>query len=208
MKNYVLVGPPGSGKGTQAEKLADYLKLPHISTGDIFREIQVQDSDLGRRVKGLLDAAKMIDDATVYDVVLQKLNSPELKEGFVFDGFPRNVDQAEWLEKYRPVTKCVFINVSDEECTARMSSRLICPSCKANYNILYLKPKVEGKCDKCDAGLTVRSDSTPEAIKKRLDDYHKLTEPLKAYYSKKGVLAEVNGEQPIEKVFSDIKGKL
>jgi adenylate kinase len=205
MKNYVLAGGPGSGKGTQAEKLALYLKLPHISTGDIFREIQVQDTELGRRVKKILDEGKLVDDKTVFEVILQKLNSKELKKGFVFDGFPRTIDQAEFLEKHKPVTQCVFINVSDEECMKRMSARLICSSCKANYNILYLKPKNEGRCDKCDSVLAVRSDSTPEAIRKRLDDYHKLTEPLKGYYSKKGVLLEVDGQQAIEKVFKDIK---
>jgi adenylate kinase len=203
-QNYILVGPPGSGKGTQAEKLADYFKLPHISTGDIFREIQTQDSELGRRVKGLLDQGKLVDDETVHEVVLQKLHTPELKKGFVFDGFPRTIDQAEFLDKYRQLTKCVFLEASEEECTKRMASRMTCSGCKSNYNLIYIKPKKEGLCDKCGGNLVLRADSTPQAIKKRLEEYHLKTESLRDYYKQKGILLPVNGEQPIEKVFSDV----
>lgn len=202
--NYVIAGPPGSGKGTQAEKLALKLKLPHISTGDIFREIQTQDTELGRRVKKLLDEGKLVDNPTVHEVVLQKLNSPELKKGFVFDGFPRNIEQADFLEKHKSLNKCIFIDVSDAECNKRMSSRRVCSGCKANYNVIYIKPKKEGVCDKCGGKLVVRGDSTPEAITVRMQEYYKNTKPMIAYYEKKGLLLRVNGEQPIDKVFSDV----
>jgi adenylate kinase len=202
--NYVVVGPPGSGKGTQAVKVAEHYKLPHISTGDIFREIQTKDTPLGRRVKSLLDEGKLVDDKTVHEVVLDKLKTPELKKGFVFDGFPRNLDQAAFLEKYRSVTNCIFIDVSDAECIKRMSSRRICADCKANFNIIYIKPKKDGICDKCGGKLLVRDDSTPEAIKIRMNEYHTKTEPLVGFYEKKGLLLRVKGEQPIDKVFADI----
>jgi len=207
-RNYVIVGPPGSGKGTQAERLAEHYKLPHISTGNIFREIQTQDTELGRRVKKLLDEGKLVDNPTVYEIVLQKLNSPELKKGFVFDGFPRNIEQAEFLDKYKTVTKCVFIEVSDAECTKRMSSRRICSVCKTNFNVIYIKPKKEGVCDKCQGKLVLRDDSTLRAINKRLEEYHKFTEPLRNYYVKKSVLLSVDGEQAIDKVFKDIINSL
>ncbi len=203
-RNYAIVGPPGSGKGTQAELLAKKLHLPHISTGDIFREIQTQDTPLGRRVKKILDDGRLVDNETVHEVVLQKLNSPELKKGFVFDGFPRNLEQAGFLETHKQLTKCIFIDVSDEQCIKRMSSRRVCTSCKANYNILFLKPKKEGVCDRCEGKLMTREDSTPGTIKVRMDEYHKNTEPLVKYYEKKGILLPVNGEQSIEKVFSDL----
>jgi len=203
-KNYVVVGLPGSGKGTQAVKIAEHYMLPHISTGDIFREIQTKDTPLGKRVKKMLDEGVFVDDKTVFEVVLQKLNTPELKKGFVFDGFPRNMDQAAFLEKYRSVTRCVFIDVSDAECIKRMSSRRICSDCNANFNIIYIKPKKEGICDKCNGKLLVRDDSTPEVIKIRMNEYHTKTKPLVGFYEKKGLLLRVDGEQPIDKVFQDI----
>ena len=202
--NYIIIGPPGSGKGTQAELLAKELDLPHISTGDEFRIIRDEDSELGRRVRELIDAGNLGTDEIADAILMRIIAKPELEKGAVFDGYPRRISQAETFAKHRQVTKCILIDVSDEECSKRMGARRMCVDCNENYNLIYIKPKQEGLCDKCGGKLKIREDSTPEAIKKRLDLYHDETEPLVGYYEEKGILLRINGEQPIDKVFEDI----
>ena len=203
-KNYIVIGPPGSGKGTQAELLAKKLGLPHISTGDEFRIIREEDSDLGRRVRELIDAGNLGTDEVANAIFLRIIKKPEVGKGAVYDGYPRRVTQAKVFDNYKKATRCIFIDVSDKECAKRMSARRICVKCNEDYNVIYIKPKKEGVCDKCGGKLKIRDDSTPEAIKKRFEVYHKETEPTIDYYKEKGLLLRVNGEQPIQKVFEEI----
>ncbi|MBU1199557.1 MAG: nucleoside monophosphate kinase [Nanoarchaeota archaeon] len=203
--NYVVLGLPGSGKGTQAALLAKETGLVHISTGDEFRKIREEDSDIGRRVRELIDAGNLGTDEVANAIFLRVIKNPEVEKGAVFDGYPRRVTQAEFFKEYREVTKCIFIDVSEEECAKRMGARRVCSECNANYNTIYIKPKEEGVCDKCGGELKVRDDSTPEAIQKRFEVYHKETEPTVDYYEEKGLLLRVNGEQPIDDVFEELK---
>ncbi|HJX05967.1 MAG TPA: adenylate kinase [Candidatus Nanoarchaeia archaeon] len=203
-KNFVILGPQGSGKGTQAKLIADKYKLPHISTGDIFRQMRTQNTGLGRKVKELIDAGNLVPDEITNQIIVERLAKPDCKKGFVLDGYPRNLGQAEFLDKNYPVTKVILLEISEGETIKRMAARRICSSCKADYNIIYILPKKEGICDKCGGKLIQRDDDKPEAIRKRLETYNKETTPLISYYDKKGVLLRVNGEQPIEKVFRDV----
>jgi len=203
-RNYVIMGPQGSGKGTQAKMISENYKLPHISTGDIFREIRTQDTTLGRKVRELIDNGNLVPDEIVNEMVARRLNQPDCREGYVLDGYPRNILQAKFLDKQKPVLKCIDLEVSEAECIKRMSARRVCSQCKADYNTIYIKPQKTGICDKCGGKLVQRDDDKPAAIKQRLETYHKETKPVIDYYEKKGVLLKINGEQAIDKVFADI----
>ena len=203
-RNYVVMGAQGSGKGTQAKMVSAKYHLPHVSTGDIFREMRTQDTEIGRKVRALIDRGILVPDDIVNEMVANRLSQPDFKKGYVLDGYPRNLLQAEFLDKQKPVSKCIFLEVSEKEIMKRMSARRICSNCKADYNTIYTRPRKEGVCDKCGGKLVQRDDDKPEAIKKRLDIFNKETKPLIDYYSKKGVLLRVNVEQPIEKVFQDV----
>jgi len=202
--NLVLMGPAGSGKGTQAKLLSEKYTIPHISAGVIFREIRKEDTDLGRKVRELIDRGNLVPDNITNEIILRRINEPDCEKGFILDGYPRNTSQAEFLENHKTIKKCILIEVSDKECVRRISARRICSECRADYNIIYLKPKQEGVCDVCGGKLIMRDDDKPEAIMKRLRIYHEITEPLIGFYEKKGILLRINGEQPIQKVFEDI----
>jgi len=204
VRNYILIGPQGSGKGTQAKLIAEKYKIPHISTGDIFREMRTEESELGRKVKNLIDNGNLIPDEVTNQIVAVRLSKPDCKKGFILDGYPRNIAQAEFLEKQKPVSKVILLELSENETIRRMGARRICAVCKADYNTIYIKPKKEGVCDRCKGKLIIRDDDRPEAIKKRLEIYKSQTTPLINYYEKKGALFRVDGAQPIEKVLKDI----
>lgn len=206
--NFVIMGPAGSGKGTQAELLSKKINIPHISPGVIFREIEKHDTEIGHKVKELIDKGVFVPDEITNEIVLDRLNQPDCKQGFILDGYPRSLTQAEFLEKQREVKECILIEVSDAECIKRMSARRVCFKCKAEFNTIYIKPKQEGICDKCNGELEHRPDDKPEAIKIRLEEFHEQTEPVIEFYEKKGILLRINGEQPIDKVFEDIVGGL
>jgi adenylate kinase len=203
-RNYILLGPQGSGKGTQAKLMAAKYNIPHISTGDIFREMRAQNSALGKKVRGLIDNGNLVPDEITNQIVADRLAKPDCKQGFIIDGYPRNIGQAQFLEQKKPVNKYIYVEVSDVESIKRITARRVCSVCKADFNTIYIKPKKEGLCDKCNGKLMQRDDDTPEAVKKRLEIYYKETKPLLDFYKKKGVLLKVNGEQPIDKVFKDI----
>ncbi|MBN1793017.1 adenylate kinase [Candidatus Woesearchaeota archaeon] len=206
--NIVVLGAQGSGKGTQAERLERKFHIPHISTGDVFREMRTQDTELGRKVKDLIDKGIFVPDEITNQIVAERLKKDDAKPGFILDGYPRNISQAENLDRLRPIKHCILIEVGDDKSIERIGARRICSKCKANYNIIYLKPKVEGVCDSCGGELIMRDDDKPEAVKLRLSKYHSETAPLISFYEKKGVLLRINGEQMIEKVFLDIMKKL
>lgn len=206
--NFIMMGPAGSGKGTQAELIAKKYDIPHISIGLIFRELEKHDTKLGREVKQMIDKGVFVPDEITNQIILDKLNEDECQKGFVLDGYPRSHEQAEFLEKHRQIKKAILLEISEEECIRRMLARRVCSKCKAEFNTLYIKPKKEGICDKCGGKLVQREDDNPEAIKERLDKFHNITRPVIEFYEKKGVLLRVNGEQPIEKVFEELKEKL
>jgi len=203
-----MFGLPGSGKGTQAVRLAEYFNVPHISTGDMFRDIRKEDTSLGKMVKELSDAGTLIPDDVTGQVLQNRLEKDDCKNGFILDGYPRNLDQAEFLETLADIDKVISIDVSDKEATKRITARRICEDCNTNFNILYLKPKQENVCDECGGKLVQRPDSVPEVVEKRLKIYHEQTEPVEGYYQKKGILAIVDGERALETVFRDIIEKI
>lgn len=184
--------------------MAAKYNIPHISTGDIFREMRAQNSALGKKVRGLIDNGNLVPDEITNQIVADRLAKPDCKQGFIIDGYPRNIGQAQFLEQKKPVNKYIYVEVSDVESIKRITARRVCSVCKADFNTIYIKPKKEGLCDKCNGKLMQRDDDTPEAVKKRLEIYYKETKPLLDFYKKKGVLLKVNGEQPIDKVFKDI----
>jgi adenylate kinase len=208
VNNFVIVGPQGSGKGTQADLLAKKLSIPHISTGDIFREMRTEDTPLGKQVRELIDNGKLVPDEITNKIVAERLSRKDALAGFILDGYPRNTSQSETLDRAKKISKCILIDVSDEESIKRIGARRICPSCKANFNTIYIKPKKEGVCDKCGAKLIIRDDDKPESVKFRLKKYHDETEPVLKFYEKKGVLLKIDGEQPIDKVFKDLEKAL
>lgn len=203
----ILLGPPGSGKGTQAARVSQAMNMPHISTGDLFRENISNGTPLGKKVKGYMDAGQLVPDALVLDMLFDRVSKPDAKNGYLLDGFPRTIPQAEAFDaKLNGKERLVVINlqVSDSEIEKRAASRLTCPSCSSVYNLSVKPPKIEMRCDKCNAALVRRPDDAPEVVQERLRVYRKQTEPLINYYSQKKVLINVNGANSPDQVFQDV----
>ena len=212
-KNLVFLGPPGAGKGTLSEIIINDEKLVHISTGDIFRAEIKNGTELGREAKAYMDAGKLVPDQLVVDMVAARLAKEDCAGGFILDGFPRTVVQAEMLDKIakqtgRDIDCVVLFDAPNDLLIQRLTARLTCKSCKANFNKLFAKPKQEGICDHCGGELYQRKDDTEESLKVRLDEYTKQTEPVLAYYDKKGLVQHINADQPIEKVWQDVQAAL
>ncbi len=203
-RRLVFMGPPGTGKGTQAELAEKEYGIPHVSTGDMFREIQKEDTELGRKVREVIGKGGFMPDEVTVEIVRQRLGKDDCKKGFILDGFPRTVSQAEALEGITDIDNVIFISSSDDVIIKRLSSRRQCSKCGAIYGIEN-PPKKVGVCDKCGGELYQRDDDMEETIKKRLDEYRSKTAPLIEHYRKKGILHEINGEQPIDDIFKDIK---
>lgn len=187
----VMLGPPGSGKGTYASKLTKILGVPHISTGDMVREEIKAQTEMGRRMKEYSDKGELVPDEMIINLLTERLKKPDAKGGFILDGFPRTLRQAEALEKISKVDLVVNLNVPDEIIVQRLSNRLVCKRCGAIYNRLTLKPKVDEICDLCGGELYQREDDKPEVIRERLKVYRRSTEPLIEYYRSKGLLRDV-----------------
>ena len=205
----IMLGAPGAGKGTQAIKIAEKYSIPHISTGDIFRANIKNGTELGKKAKGYIDKGMLVPDELVVDLVVDRLKQSDCTNGYVLDGFPRTIPQAEALDeallKAQENIDCVIdVNVPDENIVARMSGRRACLECGATYHIVYAPTKEEGVCDHCHGGIVLRDDDKPETVQKRLDVYHKQTQPLIDYYKAKDILAEVDGTRDIEEVFDEI----
>ena len=197
--NIVLLGAPGAGKGTQAAKLVEEFATPHISTGDILRAAVKNQTELGKKAKGYMDAGDLVPDSLIIDLMDERLREPDCEKGFILDGFPRTIAQAEALDKMGIVIDLVVnISVSDETIVSRMSGRRVCPACGATFHTLF-NPSAKGdKCDKCGAELTIRKDDKPEVVRDRLAVYHTETEPLEHYYAAKGILKTVVGQEKLE----------
>lgn len=208
LRNYILIGAQGSGKGTQAKLIAAEYGIPHISTGDIFREIRKEESDLGRKVRELIDKGNLVPDDVTNEIVAARIARNDCSKGFILDGYPRNIAQAGFLDGKKLINKCIYLEINDAEAVKRISARLVCSSCKADYNTISIKPKKAGVCDNCSGKLVQRDDDKPEFVKKRLETFYRETAPLLDYYEKKGVLIKVDGEQAIDKVFAEIKKKI
>ena len=205
----VMLGAPGAGKGTQAIKIADKYDIPHISTGDIFRANIKGGTELGQKAKSYIDKGELVPDEVTIGMLLDRIAQDDCKNGYVLDGFPRTIPQAESLTEALKsqgdqIDFALNIDVPDEAIIERMSGRRACTKCGATYHIVYAAPKTENICDKCGTELIIRSDDKPETVKDRLNVYHQQTEPLIAYYKTAGVLREVDGTQELPKVFEDV----
>ena len=205
----VMLGGPGAGKGTQAKIIAEKYKIPHISTGDIFRANIKEGTELGKKAKTYMDAGGLVPDELVVDLVADRLTWDDTKNGFVLDGFPRTIPQAEALTKAladmgTALDYAIDIEVPDQAIIDRMGGRRACVSCGATYHLVNIPPKTEGKCDHCGSELILRDDDKPETVKKRLDVYHEQTQPLIEYYKGRNLLKEVDGTMAMEEVFHAI----
>ena len=205
----IMLGAPGAGKGTQAKKIAEKYGIPHISTGDIFRANIKNGTELGKKAKTYMDQGLLVPDELTCDLVVDRIQQDDAKNGYVLDGFPRTIPQAECLtaalEKLgSKIDYAIDVDVPDENIIHRMGGRRACVGCGATYHLEYAPTKVEGICDVCGKELILRDDDKPETVKKRLDVYHEQTQPLIDYYKEKGVLHSVDGTKDMEEVFQSI----
>ncbi len=205
----IMLGAPGAGKGTQAKKIADKYSIPHISTGDIFRANIKEGTELGKKAKTYMDQGLLVTDELVVDLVVDRVQQDDCSNGYVLDGFPRTIPQAESLDAALEklgdkIDYAINVEVPDENIIRRMSGRRACLACGATYHLVHIPPKKEGICDNCGKELVLRDDDKPETVTKRLNVYHEQTQPLIDYYTTKNVLAEVDGTKDMEEVFQDI----
>jgi len=204
-----MLGAPGAGKGTQAKMIADKYGVPHVSTGDIFRANIKNGTELGMEAKKYMDQGLLVPDELTVKILLDRVSQPDCKNGHVLDGFPRTIPQAEVLDKAlaelgESIDYAIDVDVPDENIVKRMSGRRACVSCGATYHVVHVPPKKEGICDRCGSELILRDDDKPETVKNRLDVYHKQTQPLIDFYTKKGVLKTVDGTVDMQDVFKAI----
>lgn len=205
----IMLGAPGAGKGTQAKQIADKYSIPHISTGDIFRANIKSGTELGKKAKTYMDQGLLVPDELVVELVADRIQQDDCKNGFVLDGFPRTIPQAEALDAAleninEKMDYAIDVDVPDENIINRMSGRRACLNCGATYHIVSIPTKVEGICDRCGSPVVLRDDDKPETVKRRLEVYHEQTQPLINYYKKQDILRTVNGVQPMEDVFKSI----
>ncbi len=210
--NLILLGPPGSGKGTQGELLQEDLRLPYYATGDILRAAVREGTEIGREAKGFMDRGDLVPDEVIVGVIAERIADKEAEDGFILDGFPRTEPQAEALadkltELGRSVSVALLIDVPDEEVVRRLGGRRTCPNGHV-YHVEFGPPKTEGVCDVCGAELEIRDDDKPDVIRHRLDQYHSKTEPLISYYEGRGLLQRVDGTQPPDEVNERIRALL
>jgi len=196
--NLIMLGAPGAGKGTQAERISEKYGIPTISTGEILRNAISTGTELGKTAKSYMDAGQLVPDEVVIGIISDFLNQDSCKNGFILDGFPRSIPQAEALDNMGvKIDAVVSIEVADEKIVERMSGRRVCPACGASYHIVYKPSEKEGVCTKCGADLIIRKDDNPDTVLARLHTYHQQTEPLKGYYANKGLLIEIEGQEEV-----------
>ena len=205
----IMLGAPGAGKGTQAKMIAEKYSIPHVSTGDIFRANIKNGTELGKEAKKYMDQGLLVPDELTVKILLDRVAQDDCKNGYVLDGFPRTIPQAEVLDKALTelgdkIDYAINVDVPDENIIKRMSGRRACVTCGATYHIVHIPPKKEGVCDTCGSELILRDDDKPETVKNRLDVYHKQTQPLIDFYTEKGVLRSVDGPVDMKDVFAAI----
>lgn len=194
----ILLGAPGAGKGTQAEKIVEKYNIPTISTGNIIRAALKEGTEMGLKAKSYMEAGQLVPDDVVIGIIKDRLKEKDCENGFILDGFPRTIPQAEALEEMGiAIDKALDIEVPDEKITARLSGRRVCADCANSYHLLYKKPKVDGICDACGGKLIQRKDDAPETVMARLAEYHQMTEPLKEFYANLGKLVVVEGQEEV-----------
>lgn len=205
----IMLGAPGAGKGTQAKQIADKYKIPHISTGDIFRANIKNNTELGQKAKQYMDQGLLVPDELTCDLVMDRIKQDDCKNGFILDGFPRTIPQAEALDAAldkinEKMDYAINVDVPDENIVNRMGGRRCCLNCGATYHVVTIPTKVEGICDRCGSPVVLRDDDKPETVQKRLTVYHDQTQPLINYYEKQSILKTVDGTKSMEAVFDDI----
>lgn len=213
MKNIILMGPPGAGKGTNAKRISSFYKIPHISTGDMFREAIKNGTDLGKLANEYISKGLLVPDDVTIGLVKERLAMDDCENGYLLDGFPRTLEQAKALEKIgkeidRPITLALNIVVPESILVDRISGRRVCKKCGAPYHIKNLKPKVEGVCDLCGGELYQRKDDNEETLKERLNEYHKSTEPLIKFYRDLDLLKDIDGTRPLEEILENVNNLL
>lgn len=207
--NLILVGPPGAGKGTQGEILAKKLGIDTISTGVMLRTAIKEQTEVGKLAEKYINDGKLVPDDVIVSIVKERLSRPDVEKGFILDGFPRTIAQAEALtESGLKIDKVLSLEVADEKIIERLSARRECSKCGAPYSIIYKKPRLEGKCDKCGGALIQRADDNPDTIQNRLNIYHEQTEPIKEYYEKQGLLVSAQGESDLEDTTKNVMAAL
>ena len=202
----ILLGPPGAGKGTQAVRLSDGLGLPHISTGDLFRENLSNDTDLGKRAKGFMESGQLVPDELVLEMLFDRVGKPDCAEGYLLDGFPRTIPQADALDARLAgeTPRALLLEVPDELIVGRASGRLLCKACGNIQHLEFAPPAKDGVCDECGGELHRRKDDEPDVVRERLVVYHDQTAPLVGFYENKGQLQRVNGDQSPDAVYADL----
>lgn len=205
----VMLGAPGAGKGTQARLISEKFSIPQISTGDIFRANIRENTELGQRAKSYMDKGLLVPDQVTCDLVVDRITRDDCKNGYILDGFPRTIPQAQALtkaleEQGEKIDYAIDVEVPDDSIVQRMSGRRACPKCGATYHIMYMKPHQDGICNSCGSELFLREDDHPDTVQKRLDVYHAQTQPLIQYYREQGVLHTVDGTRQMETVFEEI----
>ena len=204
--NVVFFGPPGAGKGTLAGMLSKLYRIPHVSTGDIFREAVKNGTPLGKKVEGILARGELVPDDITVDLVAERLSQPDTSCGYILDGFPRTLRQAEALGRSQTLDTVVNLAASDDVIVQRLSGRRVCPSCGATYHVVNFPPEKDNVCDTCGSGLSVRDDDQPESVKHRLEVYRDTTAPLIQYYRERDVLRDVEAARPPEVTAREIEG--
>jgi adenylate kinase len=204
----IFLGPPGAGKGTLAERAQKMLQVPQISTGAIFRTAIAAKTELGLKVKAVIDSGGLVDDGLTVSLVKERLAASDAQNGYILDGFPRTITQADALAGFSAIDKVVNLTISNEAVVKRLGGRRVCPQCGANFHVETLKPKKDGVCDKCAASLIMRDDDKEATILKRLEVYREQTEPLIAYYRKKGLLVDIDGTGGIDEVVANFRAAI
>ena len=204
---FIFLGPPGAGKGTLAAKVATSYNIPHISTGEIFRAAIKAKTPLGLKVQAIIDSGALVSDDITVELVKDRLSQSDAKDGFILDGFPRTIPQAEALSKIIDIDSVVNFDIADNEVVGRLSGRRVCKNCGQNYHVEFMPPKSEGKCDKCDSELYTRDDDKIEAITHRLEVYRSQTAPLIDFYREKNLLTDIDARPATEKILAEFESK-